>query len=269
LTPRGAQGFTAHYDTHDVFVLQIEGTKQWRFYAPVRELPLAEEWRPLHKDEIGPVTMEAVMRPGDTLYMPRGHIHEAFTSEDLSLHLTVGVRVFRWLDLLQRAVAIAAARDVRFRAALPAGLLTDPEAAAPRGRVQELLHAVAETVRTEEAVAGLAATFLPALAGLPNHHFALDTTDAIGQDTVLERSQGMICRAFPSGGGRAALYFSGGQLEGPPKIASALYFIARTPRFAVRSLPDDLNTEGKLVLVRRLVRDRLLTVVPAPPAAAP
>ena len=43
----------------------------------------------------------------------------------------------------------------------------------------------------------------------------------------------------------------------------ALHFIARTPRFAVRSLPDDLTTDGKLVLLRRLVRDQLLRVVSA------
>ena len=33
LTPPGAQGFAAHYDTHEVFVLQIDGEKHWRFYG--------------------------------------------------------------------------------------------------------------------------------------------------------------------------------------------------------------------------------------------
>jgi hypothetical protein len=43
LTPLGAQGFDPHYDTHEVFVLQIEGTKHWRLYGPGRDWPLAEE----------------------------------------------------------------------------------------------------------------------------------------------------------------------------------------------------------------------------------
>ena len=30
LTPCNSQGFNIHYDTHDVFVLQIEGSKHWR-----------------------------------------------------------------------------------------------------------------------------------------------------------------------------------------------------------------------------------------------
>jgi hypothetical protein len=46
-----------------------------------------------------------------------------------------------------------------------------------------------------------------------------------------------------------------------------LQFIARTPRFAVRTLPDDLTSEAKLVLARRLVRERCLTVLH--PLAAP
>ena len=32
-----------HYDTHEVFVLQIAGSKHWRFYGSARELPLPEE----------------------------------------------------------------------------------------------------------------------------------------------------------------------------------------------------------------------------------
>ena len=40
----------------------------------------------------------------------------------------------------------------------------------------------------------------------------------------------------------------------------ALHFIARTPRFAAAALPDNLTAEGKLVLARRLVRDRVLRV---------
>ena len=43
LTPRSARGLRTHYDMHDVFVLQIEGSKRWRlFEAPLR-LPLASQ----------------------------------------------------------------------------------------------------------------------------------------------------------------------------------------------------------------------------------
>ncbi len=32
LTPSQAKGFKAHFDTHDVFVLQLTGSKNWRVY---------------------------------------------------------------------------------------------------------------------------------------------------------------------------------------------------------------------------------------------
>jgi ribosomal protein L16 Arg81 hydroxylase len=32
LTPGGSRGLRPHYDTHDVFVLQIHGTKQWQLF---------------------------------------------------------------------------------------------------------------------------------------------------------------------------------------------------------------------------------------------
>jgi hypothetical protein len=260
LTPRGAQGFPAHFDTHDVFVLQIEGTKHWRFYRPARELPLADEWAPLAKDQIGPPTLEALVRPGDLLYMPRGHVHEAFTSDDVSLHLTVGIKVFRWLDLLRQALDEAAARDVRFRGALPPGLLSDGRRPAGLdGQFRELIQILSESARADPAIDRLAGNFLGKLAPLPADYFTDDDAGRIGLDTVLERGPGVICRVGRLEDGRAILRFPGGSLDGPPKIAGALHFIARTPRFAVRSLPDDLTSDGKLVLVRRLFRDKVLT----------
>ena len=32
LTPAGSQGFVSHWDTHELFVLQVEGSKKWRIY---------------------------------------------------------------------------------------------------------------------------------------------------------------------------------------------------------------------------------------------
>ncbi len=123
-TPPGAQGLAAHYDAYEIFVLQIDGVKHWRFYGAARELPLANDQDEILKDRLGPPTQEMFLQPGDLLYMPRGHVHEAFTSDRASLHLTVGIRVFRWLDLLQQALASAGAADVRFRQSLPLGLLS-------------------------------------------------------------------------------------------------------------------------------------------------
>ena len=43
VTPRSSQGFSAHYDVHDVFVLQVAGEKRWRIHEPVHPAPLRDQ----------------------------------------------------------------------------------------------------------------------------------------------------------------------------------------------------------------------------------
>ena len=77
VTPPQNQGFSAHYDVHDVFVLQIEGQKRWRIHRPVLASPLRDQpWNDRRADvekraEETPL-MEALLKPGDCLYLPRG-----------------------------------------------------------------------------------------------------------------------------------------------------------------------------------------------------
>ncbi len=260
LTPAGAQGFDAHFDTHEVFVLQLAGRKHWRIYGADRDLPLVEDAVPVGRDQLGPPTQEVLLQAGDLLYLPRGHVHEANTLEGLSLHLTVGVKVFRWADLLGQALADVVARDVRFREALPPGLLVGATpASAIQGRFRELLGGLAERARVEKALDQLASTFLEQMPVLPGGFFDAPE-EQIDLETVLERAPGALCRVVQGEDGRVELRYPGNRIGGPGKIARALRFIAGTPRFAVRELPDDLTADSKLLLARRLVRERFLKV---------
>ena len=75
VTPPQNQGFSAHYDVHDVFVLQIEGEKRWRIHRPVLASPLRDQpWNDRRADvekraEEAPL-METLLKPGDCLYLP-------------------------------------------------------------------------------------------------------------------------------------------------------------------------------------------------------
>ena len=47
-TPPGKQGFAPHWDDIDAFILQLEGAKRWRVYAPrsaARQLHCSSAWR--------------------------------------------------------------------------------------------------------------------------------------------------------------------------------------------------------------------------------
>lgn len=259
LTPAGAQGFDAHFDTHEVLVLQLEGNKHWRLYEPTRKLPLLGERFRLPREQLGSAR-EISLEPGDLLYIPRGHIHEAFTSEGASMHLTVGINVFRWADLLHETVECMAHQDERFRGALPPGLLGG-EAVSSHvvEHFRELLKVLMKAADVNDATLRLGDAFFGQMPVLPNAHFAAGPQEeAIDLDTVLEKNPGVVCRVVQDGSW-AVLSFPGGQVGGPLKILSALRFVAKTGRFAVKDLPDDLGGEGKLVLIRRLLRERLLT----------
>jgi ribosomal protein L16 Arg81 hydroxylase len=260
LTPEGAQGFDAHFDTHEVLVLQLEGSKEWRLYGSPRALPLVDERFNVPRDQLGP-TREVRLEPGDLLYVPRGFVHEAFTSEHASLHLTVGVNVYRWADLLGEAVAAVAREDPRFRESVPREVLgAAGVTASVRERFRELIDALAAGHVVCEAVRALGDQFFGQLQPLPGNRFAPPAgVDGVDLDTVLEKDPGLICRVVQDGGW-VAIEFPGGQVGGPLKVASALRFVAVADRFPIRALPDDLSPDAKLVLAGRLLRERLLRV---------
>jgi hypothetical protein len=124
VTPPGSQGFAAHHDTHDVFVLQVDGRKRWNIYPPVHPLPLADE-SGVGRDDEGRLLpddatplLSVQLESGDALYLPRGYVHAAETADERSIHLTVGILVHRWHDILRDLVTLAG-QDPAFRAALP------------------------------------------------------------------------------------------------------------------------------------------------------
>ena len=52
-------------------------------------------------------TIDAVLRPGDALYLPRGFLHSAEALGDVSAHLTVGIHVVTRQALVEALLAEA------------------------------------------------------------------------------------------------------------------------------------------------------------------
>ena len=122
LTPPQSQGFRTHYDDHDVFVIQVEGEKNWRLYNTPIETPYRGEAFQSGVHEFGEPQEEFVLKAGDCAYVPRGLVHDASTSgAGDSLHITVGLIVKTWADLMLEAVSEVALRAPGFRKSLPPG----------------------------------------------------------------------------------------------------------------------------------------------------
>ena len=106
ITPPENQGFAAHYDTHDVFVLQVAGSKRWTIHRPVIDDPLPTQTWEQRKAQVAARATEqplidTLLRPGDALYLPRGFLHSAVAQGEVSIHLTVGVHPVTAYDLAQ------------------------------------------------------------------------------------------------------------------------------------------------------------------------
>ena len=236
-TPAGSQGLPVHHDTHEVITLQIAGAKRWLVYEPVLELPLKNQRYRSALGEPGEPVLDVTARAGDTLYLPRGWLHQAMTTDTDSLHITVGINVRRWVDEARAALDEAEA-DVAFRRTIDANeapALPELDADAVRARARE------QFVRTRRPILD---GQLSELRALPR----LTTEDELERrDTVIADLDG------------TTLAFEGKTLRLPARLAAELEFLVTVERpFRASELPGELDDEGRLVLVRRLVREGFL-----------
>jgi ribosomal protein L16 Arg81 hydroxylase len=236
-TPRGSQGLPVHHDTHEVLSLQVAGEKRWLVYDPVLVLPLKDQRYRSALGAPGEPVLDVTLRAGDTMYLPRGWLHQALTSDSDSLHITVGVNVRRWIDEAHSAID-ARADDLAFRrtvdgTAPPQFPELDPQATLRRVRDR--------FVRSRR----------PILDGQLSELRALESLDAgtllVRRDTVIADLHG------------TRLVFEGKELRFPERLAAELEFLVTTEeRFTPRDLPGHLDDDGRLVLVSRLVREGFL-----------
>jgi hypothetical protein len=126
ITPGEAAGFTPHYDTHEVLVLQIAGKKRWLIDEPPLKLPHNSQSFKAANYTPGPRRMEIELQAGDALYLPRGYVHSTTTSECHSAHITIGINVLTWADLVLEFVPSCLDNE-EYRRALPIGFASRAE----------------------------------------------------------------------------------------------------------------------------------------------
>jgi hypothetical protein len=168
LTPPQSQGFSAHYDVHDVFVLQIAGQKRWQIHPPVHPHPLRDQPWTEHREAVeaaaaGEPLIDEVLSPGDALYLPRGYLHAATALGETTAHLTVGVHVWTRRHLLEQLLA-ATGDDEDLRTSLPLGIdVTDSQSlSAELDSTLEALSARMRRLDAEDVADGMGAQALTA-----------------------------------------------------------------------------------------------------------
>jgi bifunctional lysine-specific demethylase and histidyl-hydroxylase NO66 len=245
VTPPGAQGLDLHEDPHDVFVLQAFGRKRWEVHTAPREEPRAP--------------LDAEIGAGDTIYMPAGKPHAARAQAVLSGHLTVGVHVATWREVVTGVVGRAlAGRDDP----VAAGWTEDTEAFAKEleGRLETVRSLLGEVDARREAE-DRRERFLSNRAQIARGTVAeRSAPPVITDETVVRHRPGAVCELRRRDDLLVAL-LGDRRLEMPAWLEPAMRRIAAAPGgFAVRELAGKLpDSAGRALLVRRLIRESLLT----------
>lgn len=253
LTPPGETGLLPHYDTHDVMVLQANGSKNWQIFgrpvdAPTRGQPYERGLEP------GEITREFAMEAGDFLYLPRGFMHVAEARDQVSLHLTVGIHPITVGAIISATVERAIRDDSRFRKALIPGFAHNPPSRDRSVRqVREALDALLQGADAAGAVdeAVKWATVSEPLS-LEGHLLDLAAVDGLTLDTELRLRIDLAWR-LDTTDERISITFNGKHVTMPIFVEPCIRHIASGDVFTIGSLPDAIDDEGKLVLAKRLL----------------
>lgn len=262
MTPGGNQGFRPHYDSHDVMVLQLEGTKEWRIYDSPVPLPLPSQGFAPGAVEIGPETDRFVLEPGDMAYVPRGLAHDAVATDDTSLHITTGLMFRSWADLLAEAIQVMSQKDVAFRKALTPGFANgDFDVSTMAPKLTELLQHLADTAPAQALIEAFRADFVN--TRLPRAEGQLAQVAGAGALTAQTQvgARPNLIYTLAKSDGQIVVNCHGNEITLPEFVEPSLRFALSTPAYAVEALPGELDDDGKIVLIRRLIREGLVQIL--------
>ena len=241
LTPPGSQGFALHSDTHDVFVVQTYGVKDWEVHD-------------------GHGVNRIRMEPGVSLYLPTGTPHSARTQAEASLHVTIGINRTTWRAVLERHVQRLLA-DPALDEPLPAGYHRDPDglAAALAVHVRHLHRQLGEAdvgSLLANEVDRFATSRGPVLRGALVDRLGIAALD---DSSWVRRRAGSVVELRP-GADRLRVLLGDREMRVPWWLAEPLEAILQAGRLRPSDLAEWLDEASRLVLIRRLVREGLLEV---------
>ncbi len=255
LTPPGAQGFHAHYDCYDVFILQVAGSKRWATYDTKIELPLIQQDYVRERDKPGPVSAEFTLHQGDLFYCPRGLMHDARSTDQASLHITLTVMAKTWAELMIETVAMLCLEDPAFRRNLPVGFANsdhDPETV--HATFADLVRRLGAAGKPDRVLDTLALDFIRTRAGELDGQIAqLAGLSRLTLDTPVGARPHLVYRLVDAGA-QVHLICQSAAIAYPAVIRPTLIFALSTPSFRPRDL-QGLADESKLSMVRGLIRE--------------
>jgi ribosomal protein L16 Arg81 hydroxylase len=258
ITPFNAQGFDTHYDDHDVFILQVMGTKNWRIYHSAVELPSKRQKFRSGVHKLGAPEMEITLSPGECLYIPRGYLHDARTDGVTSAHITLGLHPTYHFDLVYE-LAYQAQDLPAFRKSFAFGRTRDRATACRE--FKRLLTDLVDTLDVDGLVERRHKHFVRLKRLDYGHRFRdLARLNELNLGSTVRRRPDVVC-AVERNGRSITVSFGGNNVPVQPFLDSALESILGEEPFAVRDIQGFLTDKSRMDLVRTFLAAGLLEVV--------
>jgi ribosomal protein L16 Arg81 hydroxylase len=258
ITPGNAKGFTPHYDVHEVFVLQIAGRKRWQLYEPLLPLPHRTQ---LFRPEIytaQPPMAEIDLNAGDLLYLPRGVLHSTTTAESFSAHVTIGISVYTWADLIKELLS-SAINEEDMRRALPPGFATREELRPLlKRKMREMWDTLVLQSDPDKLIEAFSGRVKATRADRPPP-FRADVT-VIDLNSRLQAPPRESYRITQQGE-KTMLEFGDTCYQMPAPVASTMTVISRLGSFRPVDLIGPLDTDGVVNLSQHLIDIGFLTCI--------
>ena len=260
LTPPDSQGFKPHWDTHDVYVLQVEGSKAWRIYGGGPEVPLVDQKFDPERHGPGEVEAEFTLEAGEVLYIPRGIMHAAVTTDAVSLHITLGLIAYTWADLLVDCLSEVAPRARDWRANVPFGVASaDRDGQETLRRLREMLEELGESIDVAAVLAErqryVDGYFRPRASDLLRQ--ARGSAGLVEADRIRWRSG--MSGWLEHRNGRVVLAAGGREVDFPAAATRTLETLMNAHPVRAGDVDDGLDWDSRRVVVSSLIREGFVT----------
>jgi hypothetical protein len=168
---------------------------------------------------------------------------------------------FRWAELFLAAIAEISLRDQAFRRGLPVGFAKPTfDRQEARSTFRELINRFAAQASFDASfdnyVDQVIASTMPSTEGQLTQIERLRT---LSEEDVVSTKPNLTYRVRKEGD-VLRLAFGQTEIVFPHHVETALRFAIETGRFIVRELPGGLDSNGKITLVGRLLREGLLRI---------
>ena len=255
LTPKNNSGFSTHWDSHDVFILQIEGEKVWNIYDAPIELPNTDQTKHQRKtlEQVSPNKIQQItLQPGDIFYMPRGFVHEPATNTTASLHVTVGIRQHTVEHMLTKTLEDICCSNAELRKVLQLEQELDQQ------HIKSILIDEINSYDFNKPKQSLFRRYIK--SRIPKRDTELFRTSAedITLSTPLRIVQPSVYQLF-SRQNDIQLCFDGKSIRFPTVLKQTLEHVFQIQSFVPSEL-ESLDDNSKLVFVRKLYKEGFLEI---------